>query len=79
MLTCIGYLLSKSQHLRNFSSSVFFRNDDSMESSQDKEMDELSTTAHSFDTEICVVCQIKSLFPEQRKQRNFELIKDVYR
>ena len=28
-----------------------------MESSQDEEMDELGTTAHSLDREICVVCQ----------------------
>ena len=28
-----------------------------MESSQDEEMDELGATAHSFDREICVVCQ----------------------
>ena len=28
-----------------------------MESSQDEEIDELGTTAHSFDREICVVCQ----------------------
>ena len=28
-----------------------------MESSQDGEIDELGTTAHSFDREICVVCQ----------------------
>ena len=28
-----------------------------MESSQDEEMDELGSTARSFDREICVVCQ----------------------
>ena len=28
-----------------------------MESSQDEEMDELGTTAHSLDREMCVVCQ----------------------